>query len=263
MFTQAANPVIPDTEIARAESEKELLCLRRNIILVKKTDELDTAIHSTFEYCLEISLNDEDQLMPSEGVEDIIEQIPNIENILVPGFFSRITFPLRLLRQTIFPNGLGSVDSEFPALFKLPDRDLNNTGIKEKLWFLLFLGAEVQQIQDVFSKHRQFKSQTEAMLALGGTQDPSNSRSSAPVSPPDMKNDIQTEDVSQVNSARAQGIQDARANIQPISHDQQQTQFGNRDLVCTHQVTSLELRPPVHLGAVNRIPTTTIAHSRT
>ena len=133
--------------------------------------------------------------MSSEDVEDVIEQLLNIENILVPEFFSRITFPMRLSSQTIFQNGLDTVDSDFPALFTLSDRDLNNTGIKEKLWFLLFLGAEVQQRQDVFSKHRQFKSQTKSVYSLGGTQDLSNSRSSAPVSPPDMKNAIQTNDV--------------------------------------------------------------------
>ena len=49
MSTQAANPVVPDIETARAESEKERLRLRRNIRFVKKTDELETAIHSILE----------------------------------------------------------------------------------------------------------------------------------------------------------------------------------------------------------------------
>ena len=75
-----------DTEIGKQRdgNEKDRLRFVRNLRFVKKTDDLDSSIHSILEYCLDQPLSDSDKLMSSEEADDIVEQLPSLENVLNP-----------------------------------------------------------------------------------------------------------------------------------------------------------------------------------
>ena len=141
MTTTVSERLEADLAAARAEAEKERLRLRRSLRFVKKTDDLDMAIFMMLECWLDIPMNAGDNMMSSDDVDDIRHQLPTIDNTLVTGFFNRITYPFRLLRQKIFLHDVDPVAKDFPKLFTLTDKHLINEGIKEKLLLCLFLGA--------------------------------------------------------------------------------------------------------------------------
>ena len=58
-------------QIARANDEKERMRLKRNLKFVKKTDDLDTAIHGILESWLDREFTDDDNFMIAEDVKDI------------------------------------------------------------------------------------------------------------------------------------------------------------------------------------------------
>ena len=113
--------------------------------------------------------------MTSDDVDDFRQQLPNIDNTLVTGFFNRITYPFRLLRQTIFLHDVDPIAKDFPKLFTLPEKYLRTEGIEEKLWFLLFLGAEAPHIEDVFSKYRLLKEKFNTRSLVEDQRDHNNS----------------------------------------------------------------------------------------
>ena len=139
MTTTSSERFEADLAAARGEVEKDRLRLRRNLRFVKKKGDLGTAIYIILECWLDIPVNVEDNMMSSDDVDDIRQQLPTIDNTLFTGFFNRITYPFRLLRQRIFLNDVDPVAKDFPKLFKLVEKDHSNEGIKEKLWLLLFV----------------------------------------------------------------------------------------------------------------------------
>ena len=183
MNTTDSERVEVELASARVEPERERLRLRRNLRFVEKTDDLKTAIYMILECWLDIPVNVEDNMMSSDDVDDIRHKMPTIDNTLVTGFFNRITYPFRLWRQTIFPHDVDPVVKDFPKLFNIQQKDLSNEWIKEKLWFLLFLGAELQHIEDVFSKYRRKKEQFNTFSSIEDQHDPNNSSSSVPRPP--------------------------------------------------------------------------------
>ena len=78
-------------QIARANDEKEQKRLKRNLKFVKKTDDLDTAIHAIVESRLDREFTSDDNLMTAEDVEDIAHQLPPLSHILIRGFFTSVT----------------------------------------------------------------------------------------------------------------------------------------------------------------------------
>lgn len=130
-------------QVARGNNKKESMSMKRKLKLLKKTDELDTTIHGTVESWLDVPLTEEGNAMTTNDVEDIAQALRTLERILVPGYFDRITFPFRILRQLIFLHDVNPVDAEFMTWFDLSQREQKNNGLKEQLCSLLFLGAEV------------------------------------------------------------------------------------------------------------------------
>ena len=204
-------------QIARANDDKERRRMKRNLKLLKKTDDLDTAIHGIVDSWLDIPLTDEDNAMTTDDVEDIAQALPSLERILVPGYFGRTTFPFRILRQLIFLHDVNPVDADFMTMFDLSQRELKNNGLKEQLWFLLFFGAEVKEIEDLRAEHKRQQADIRALQSPEYSLDRENSRSSG-ITPPSGKDvpslvkrsAIQIDDP-QTPGARAQNTQDARS----------------------------------------------------
>ena len=90
----------------------------------------------------------------SDDFDDIKQQLPNIDNSLAIGFLNRIAYSFRLLGQIIFLHDVDPIATDFPKLFNLPENDLRNEGIKEKLWFMLSQGAEAPHIEEFLNNYR-------------------------------------------------------------------------------------------------------------
>ena len=63
-------------------------------------------------------------------------------------------------------------------MFMLNERDQKNNGLKEQLWFLLLLGADVKDIEDVRAQHKSQQSEFRSLHMPGHSLNRGNSRSS-------------------------------------------------------------------------------------
>ena len=107
---------------ASAVLERDRLKLHRNLKFVKKIDELDTATHMVLESWLNVSLNNEASMMTAEDLDDMRVQLLALDNIRLTGYFKRIAYPLRLLRQCIFLYDARTLPENFPSVFKIDHR---------------------------------------------------------------------------------------------------------------------------------------------
>ena len=101
--------------------------------------------------------------MTTEDVEDIAQQLPALSQVLIPGFFKRVTYPLRIFPQLLFLLDSNPVASDFTNLFNLSPNDMKSSTLKEQLWFLLFWGAEIVEVNDLMANHKKRKAQLNAM----------------------------------------------------------------------------------------------------
>ena len=136
--------------------------LKGNLKFVKKTDDLYTAIQAIVESWLDREFTSDDNLKTAEDEEDIAQQIPELSYVLIPGFFNRVRYLLRIFRQLLFLHGSNLFASEFMNLFNLSPRDIKCRALKEQLWFLLLLGAEVVEINEFMSQQKKQKTQLNA-----------------------------------------------------------------------------------------------------
>ena len=214
-------------QVARANDEKEQMRLKRNLKLVKKMDHRNTAIYAILESWLDREFTSDDNLMTAEDVENIAQQLPPLSNILIPGFFNRVTYPLRIFRQLLFLHDSNPVVSDFMNLFNLSPCEMKSSMLKEQLWFLLFLGAEVVEVDYVMAQHKKQKGQLNAMASTVISMTNGNSRLRNLRTPPvggtligDVRQGLSVEDpiidharAFNNDSARAQYKQDARSVI--------------------------------------------------
>ena len=63
--------------------------------LLRKTDDLDTAIHFALRPILDMALTEEENILTREDVVEIIQTLPRTNLIQVPGFFSTSHASLR------------------------------------------------------------------------------------------------------------------------------------------------------------------------
>ena len=87
--------------------------MKRNLKLLKKTDDLYSAIYDVVESWRDTPLTGEEEPITTDDVEHITQSLPSLERILDPGFFNRITFPFRIFRQLIFLHDVNPVPTEF------------------------------------------------------------------------------------------------------------------------------------------------------
>ena len=94
----------------------------------------------------------------------------------------------------------------------------------------MFFEAEVQHIEDVFSKYRRLKEKFNVTSSVDDQRDPNNSRSSVPTPPSETSKTDPVAVNPLVEGARAQRIQDARARIPSYNFNQERSQFNTPQL---------------------------------
>ena len=69
------------------------------------------------------------------------------------------------------------------ALFELTQRDQKNNGLKEHLWFLLFVGADVEEIEELRAHSKRQEAEIRALQVPDYSQSLGNTLSSG-LTPP-------------------------------------------------------------------------------
>ena len=78
-----------------------------------------------------------------------------LDEILLPSFFARTTFPFRMLRQTLKLHIVDPVKGTRFANVRATDAERRNQGFEQLIWFLFALGATVEEISENLELYRQ------------------------------------------------------------------------------------------------------------
>ena len=131
-----------------AGNERERIRLVKLLRFFRKSVDLEIAIYSAIEPILSQPLNNDENLISSADVNDIIISLPPLKKLITPSFFNKIAFPLRMLRYSLDIHNVDPVPQNFLSLFSsLPDENDDATP-HEQLWFVLFIGADTERIQE-------------------------------------------------------------------------------------------------------------------
>ena len=76
-------------------------------------------------------------------ISDMAIELPAIELVLEPKFFSRPALIFRLFHQTLDLHHVNSISKDEMDTVQIPAADAKNTRLLEHIWILLFLGATV------------------------------------------------------------------------------------------------------------------------
>ena len=106
---------------AQATNENERIRLKRTFRFLRKTDDLDTAIHCVLSSILEIVLTKDENKLTQDNVEEIIQSIPSMSLIKTPGFFNRIPSPFRMLRSVMSIHNVDHVPADFMDSLRLSE----------------------------------------------------------------------------------------------------------------------------------------------
>lgn len=102
---------------ARADMEEDRLRLADNLVFLDGQDDLDKSITRILRVWLAKSLKEDKNSMTKEDLNNIMHEIPPVDGIKVPGFFSRKSLPIRTFRELIILHNMDSVPANFLQLF--------------------------------------------------------------------------------------------------------------------------------------------------
>ena len=71
----------------------KLVLLLRQLRFFRQSNYLNTALYYVVETVLRNTLTEDNNILSTTDVEEMMETIPDVDTILVPGFFSRVPFP--------------------------------------------------------------------------------------------------------------------------------------------------------------------------
>ena len=214
-----------------AGNERERIRLVNLLRFFRKSVDLDTAIYSAIEPILSVPLSNEENLISSADVNDIIISLPPVKNLITPTFLKKIAFPLRMMRYCLDVHNVDPVPQNFLSLFSLTPDENYDANLHEQLWFLLFIGADPQRIHENLNLYRHQESILNRLISTFSQELQPKSRSSVHTtmdgtpkvtgqvgtSPKQLKTPVHTINIAQAQTkerARAHGSQDYR--IPPI-----------------------------------------------
>ena len=109
--------------LAGAENEVERVRLLHQIRFFRQADDMDTALHSIVEHMLRNTFTEDNNILSTTDVEEMMEILPDVDRILVTGLFNRVPFPVRMLRNAIAIYNADNVPSDFMKQFRITDEE--------------------------------------------------------------------------------------------------------------------------------------------
>ena len=218
---------------AQAANENERIRLKRTFRLLRKTDDLDTAIHFALGPILEMPLTEDQNILTAEGVEDIVQSLPSMNLYKAPGFFNRIPLPFRILRCVMVILNIDPVPNNFLDGLRLSDDERTDTRLHELLWFLMLIGSDVNEVSELLEQHRVQLAEMRSTLESHGSQEQRNTTASLHT-PPLVASTLHGNQHRHPTSARAQNATGAQAQS-----NHQDIRTGNHP----HGQNPVELQP--------------------
>ena len=169
---------------AQAANENERIRLKRTFRLLHKTDDLDTAIHFALGPILDIPLTEDESMLTSEDVVEIIQNLARTNLIKVPGFFKRIPFPFRILRCVMAIHNLDPIPTDFMDSFCLSIEEKSEINLYEQLWFLMIIESDVNEVSELLEQHRGRLAELKFTPRSHGSQEQRNTIASLYTPPP-------------------------------------------------------------------------------
>lgn len=169
---------------SQAANENEHISLKRTLRFVRKTDDLGTAIYCALESILEKLLTKDENVLTIEEAEDIIQSLPSMELIKVPGFFNRIPFPFCILRCIMAIYDVDHVPTDFLDRLRLSEDKKSNSRQHELLWFLMFIGSDVNEVSGFLEHHKVQLAEMKSTSESNSFQEQSNTTVSIQTLPP-------------------------------------------------------------------------------
>ena len=111
-------------------------------------------MYDILESWLELELINDENIMTAEDLEDITPQLPRLIQVLFPDFFNQVTYPLFIFRHLLFLHDSNPVEPKFMSQFGITPWELESRTLKEQFWFLMFLGANVKEVEDILRQHK-------------------------------------------------------------------------------------------------------------
>ena len=137
---------------AQADKENERISLKHTFRFQRKSGDLDTTIHSFLGATLDMPLSQDENILTSEHVQDIIQYLPSVNLIKTADFFNRI--PLPFLRCVMSIHSVDHVPHSNLTLLDLSEEEKSNTRLEKLLWFLLFVGSHTNEVSTLLEQHR-------------------------------------------------------------------------------------------------------------
>lgn len=123
-----------------------------------KTDDLEIAIYDFIEPLLSPPLLEDDNIMAPGDIEDVMLGFPALYSIVVfPGHFNHIAFPFHMPRYCTAIHNDDPVLEYFLESFNLTAKEQNDARLQEQIWFLMFIGTDLQETQKIRNQFREQK----------------------------------------------------------------------------------------------------------
>ena len=104
-----------------------------------------------------------------EDISDMVDSTCQLDEILSPSFFGRTPFPFRMLRLALELHLIDPIDNSKFLNVRMTDNEKRNQGLKQLIWFLLFLGATPDEISENLALYRRSRQDARASFSHGAS----------------------------------------------------------------------------------------------
>ena len=120
----------------------------------RRRDTLDYRVGGVLVGLLEKASSLEGTDFAVADVTDLAHALPSLESVLQPSFLERTTPGFRLLRRSLDLHLVNHITEDNVLAIEVSDADREDPRILEHIWFLLFIGAQEDQISACLRTHR-------------------------------------------------------------------------------------------------------------
>ena len=150
-----------DGDTDRAFYEQQLAehaRLKKIFNFFRKKDDLDASIYQVIEFILSIEPAQGVSHFEVQDISDMVDSFCTLNEILSPEFFRRTPFPFRMLRLCLDLHLSDPVEDNMISNVRMNQNEERDQGLKQLIWFMLFVGALPEQVEANLVKYRESKS---------------------------------------------------------------------------------------------------------
>ena len=141
-------------ELYHASQLEEYFRIRKLLKFVRVEDALNTSIWKMLFEILKKEPSNCGMEFAVADIDDMSIELPSVERIPKPEFFSRPALIFRLLRRTLQLYHVNSISREHVESVEVPVAELKSPRMLEYIWILLFVGAQAPQITECLTEYQ-------------------------------------------------------------------------------------------------------------